>query len=82
MTQTVQSLKTRIMMALDVLPVESLELLSEFVTLLQNRAKQTPPPQPNVIKLGGLWAGSPEITAEDIAEARQEMWANFGERVQ
>jgi len=81
MTQTVQSLKTRIMMALDVLPVESLELLSEFVTLLQNRAKQTPP-QPNVIKLGGLWAGSPEITAEDIAEARQEMWANFGERVQ
>ena len=79
MTQTVQSLKTRIMMA--VLPVESLELLSEFVTLLQNRVKQTPP-QPNVIKLEGLWAGSPEITAEDIAEARQEMWANFGERVQ
>lgn len=81
MSHHVQSLKSKIMMALDMLSVDSLELMSEFVILLQNRAKHTPP-HPNVIKLGGLWVGSPEITSEDIAEARQEMWVNFRERVQ
>ncbi len=80
MTQQVQTLKTKIMVALDRLPAESLELLFEFVTILQNRAKQAPS-QPNIIKLGGLWAGSPEITTEDLAETRHEMWAGFGERM-
>jgi hypothetical protein len=49
MSHHVQSLKSKIMMALDKLSVDSLELMSEFVILLQNRAKHTPP-HPNVIK--------------------------------
>ncbi len=31
-----------------------------------------------VVKLGGLWAGTPEITEQDIADARKEMWGSFG----
>ncbi|MBI5650175.1 MAG: hypothetical protein HZC40_07000, partial [Chloroflexi bacterium] len=33
-----------------------------------------------IIKLGGLWAGTPEITEQDIAQARKEMWGKFGDR--
>ena len=31
-----------------------------------------------IVRLGGLWKGV-EITEEDIAEARQEMWGRMGE---
>jgi hypothetical protein len=65
-------------MALDTLPAESLELLLEFATFLQHRAKQPPSADRKIIKLGGLWAGSPEITTDDIAEIRRELWAGFG----
>jgi prevent-host-death family protein len=33
-----------------------------------------------VIKLGGLWKGSREITAEDLTQARREMWGRLGDR--
>jgi hypothetical protein len=33
-----------------------------------------------IVKLGGLWREQPEITEEDIAEVRREMWGGFGER--
>jgi hypothetical protein len=83
MAQQVETLKTKITTALDALPAETLELLLEFVRLLQDKTEQkTTPQQPHIITLGGLWAGSPEITADDIAEIRREMWADFGEKVQ
>ena len=83
MTQQVETLKTKITTALDALPAETLELLLEFVKLLQDKTEQkTTPQQPRIIKLGGLWAGSPEITAADIAEIRREMWVGFGESIQ
>jgi hypothetical protein len=83
MTQQVETLKTKITTALDALPAETLELLLEFVKLLQDKTEQkTIPQRPRIIKLGGLWAGSPEITTEDIAEIRREMWAGFGEKAQ
>jgi sRNA-binding protein len=33
-----------------------------------------------IVKLGGLWAGTPEITEQDIAQARKEVWGKFGDR--
>ncbi len=30
-----------------------------------------------VVKLGGLWAGY-DFSEEEIAQARKEMWGNFG----
>ena len=73
-----QIIKRKIIMALDTLPAESLELLLEIVTFLQHSVRQAPAASRKLIKLGGLWAGSPEITADDIAEIRREMWAGFG----
>jgi hypothetical protein len=78
MTQDVAILKAKIILALDLLPPESLQLLQEFVDFLRSRAKE--PASRRIVKLGGLWAGTPEITEEDIAEARREMWGHFGER--
>ena len=79
MAQDVTTLKNKITSALDFLPPESLRLLRGFVAFLRSRAEQSAP-QGRIVKLGGLWAGTPEITEEDIAEARREMWGHFGER--
>jgi len=70
-------LKLEITSALDLLPPDSLRLLRDFVAFLRSQVEQ-PIPQERVVKMGGLWADTPEITEEDIAEARQEMWSNFG----
>ena len=79
MAQDATTLKAEITSALDFLPPESLRLLREFVTFLRSRVKQ-PASQERIVKLGGLWAGTPEVTEEDITEARREMWGDFGER--
>ncbi|HID62341.1 MAG TPA: hypothetical protein EYP49_06325 [Anaerolineae bacterium] len=79
MAQDVATLKAEIISALDFLPPESLRLRREFVAFLRSRAGQ-PASQDRIVKLGGLWAGTPQITEEDIAEARREMWGRFGER--
>ena len=77
--QNTQTLKTDIISALNNLPAESLKLLAEFAVFLQAKTEDVGNQKP-IIKLGGLWAGTPKITAEDIAEARSEMWGNLGER--
>ena len=79
MAQDTQILKSEITSALDDLPPESLVLLSEFTTFLREKAGISKS-QKNIIKLGGLWADAAEITEEDIAEVRREMWGEFGER--
>ncbi len=79
MAQDVTTLKAEIIPALDLLPPESLRLLRDFVAFLRSRVEQTAP-QERIVRLGGLWAGTPEITEEDITEARREMWGCFGER--
>jgi len=80
MSQEMAMLKVEITSALDFLPPESLRLLREFVAFLRSRAGQAAPQEGRIVKLGGLWAGTPEITEEDIADARREMWGRFGER--
>jgi len=34
--------------------------------------------KPKIVKLGGLWKGAPEITEEEITQARREMWGRLG----
>jgi len=80
MAQDVATLKREITSVLDFLPPESLQLLRDFAAFLRARAGQPTPQEGRIVKLGGLWAGTPEITEEDIAEARREMWGHFGER--
>jgi hypothetical protein len=77
--QNEQTLKSGIISSLDNLPLASLQVLAEFATFLQTKSEQFSN-QKRVIKLGGLWAGTPKITEADIAEARREMWGSFGER--
>lgn len=74
-----QALKFDIISALDTLPEESLQVLSDFAAFLQARYKSAEQQKP-VITLGGLWEGTATITDEDITEARREMWGNLGER--
>ncbi len=72
---------------LDELPQEDWPTLLDFLDfLLFRRKKAQMPPHPAEsptpyrvrVKLGGLLKDYP-ISDEDIAEARREMWAGFGE---
>ena len=78
--QDIQTLKTEIISTLDALPASSLQTLAEFVAFLREKAEQPPDAGERIIKLGGLWADTSEITADDIEEARREMWGKLGER--
>lgn len=37
-------------------------------------------PARRIVKLGGLWTGTREITEQDITEARKAVWSSFGQR--
>jgi hypothetical protein len=52
--------------------------LSKAGALLRPLEEHGPPYKP--VPLGGILKGY-EITEADIAEARKEMWGNFGERI-
>lgn len=54
------------------LPPEKQQEVLDFVEFLEKRAE---PKQP-LRNLEGLWRGV-NISAEDIDEARREMWGNF-----
>lgn len=43
-----------------------------------NKSKRTTSRTKRTVKLGGLWAGTPEITERDIEEARTLAWGHFG----
>ena len=79
MAQDVMTLKAEIIPALDLLPPDDLRLLRDFVAFLRSRVEQ-PASRERVVKLGGLWAGTPEITEEDITAARREAWPGRGFR--
>ena len=78
---TESALKQQIIATLDTLPPEGLQEVLRFLDYLRykflRREEQHTPYQP--VALGGLWKGV-EITEEDIAEIRREMWQGFGER--
>jgi hypothetical protein len=56
------------------LPAEKQQEVLQFVDSLEGNTEERKP----LRSLEGLWAGMGfEITEEDIAEARKEMWGNF-----
>lgn len=75
MAQNTQTLKAEIISALEVLPLDSLELLSEFVAFLRNRTEQSAPlekqsapdfPVINVV----AWPENLSLRREDIYDER------------
>jgi hypothetical protein len=72
--------KQRLLDAIDALPEKALAEVASFVEYQRYKhglEQASTPYEP--VALGGLWKGV-TITEEDIAEARKEMWGNFGER--
>ncbi len=68
------SLEQIVLEKLRQLPIEKQREALDFVAFLENR-QIAPVPLRNPI---GLWADLKiDVTAEDIAEARREMWGNF-----
>ncbi len=56
------------------LPVNYRQELLDFAEFLQTKIQKKTPR----VSLEGIWADmNVNITEEDIAEARQEMWGNF-----
>ncbi len=56
------------------LPAHKQQAVLDFVDFLRQKHASTQPRR----SLGGLWADlGIEISEEDIAEARREMWGNF-----
>ncbi|MBI4277186.1 MAG: type II toxin-antitoxin system Phd/YefM family antitoxin [Armatimonadetes bacterium] len=35
-------------------------------------------PRRNIVKLGGIWAGTPDLTEEDFKKIRAEVWGSLG----
>ena len=65
---------------LDILPEDSLPEVLSFLQYLAFKQQQAMTgPYQVVEQFEGIWEGH-EITEEDIAEARQELWGNFGNR--
>jgi hypothetical protein len=56
------------------LPYAKQEQVLEFVRFLRSREPATPQPRKS---LYGLLADTPSVSAEEIDEARREMWGNF-----
>lgn len=75
----VERLKAEIVAALDFLPPDSLEVVQKFVRFLREQTRVQPSPPYTPVALRGLWKGV-EISDEDIASVRQEMWAVFEDK--
>ena len=72
--------RQQIIGAIQELPGEALPEIAEFVEFLRFKTQKTHnAPSYKPVALGGLWAGV-TFTEADIADARREMWAGFGER--
>lgn len=75
--------KQRIAALLDELPAEALKEVERFIHFQQyklgERAESKPSPRFKPTPMGGLWKGI-DITDEDIAAVRREMWGGIEER--
>lgn len=78
--QHAEALKTEISARLNNLPLHSLQTLANFAAFLQAGYRRKPSDGRKIVKLGGLWEGTPDLTPEDIAEARREVWGKLGDR--
>jgi hypothetical protein len=72
MQDSVESKKARLHQLVDHLPAERLETAEHLLERLRSETQ--------TVQLGGLWEDlGIEITEEDIAEARREMWRGIEE---
>jgi len=68
------SLEEALLSKLRELPPEKQQEVLDFASFLEVKEK----PRPKLRNLRGLWKGmGVDISEEDIAEARKEMWGNF-----
>ncbi|MEZ4863323.1 MAG: DUF2281 domain-containing protein [Caldilineaceae bacterium] len=68
------TIEQAVLQHLTTLPVEQKQEVLDFVEFLQTKRKMKQPRRNPI----GLFADLQiQITAQDIAEARQEMWGNF-----
>ena len=60
-----------------------IEALKKKVARLERRSSTGHRPRrtrKRIIQFGGLWESTPEITEQEVADVRKEMWGNLGER--
>ena len=76
--ETVQEKKEKLHQLVDSLPPDRLDAAEVFMEQLQRESRVAVKDGKLIVRLGGLWKGV-EITEEDIAEARQEMWGRMGQ---
>jgi hypothetical protein len=78
--ETVEEKKQKIRQLVDSLPPERLGLAEALLEQLRHEARVEVKQGKRIVRLGGLWKDlGVEITEEDIAQARQEMWRRMGE---
>lgn len=76
----VEEKKQKIHRLVDRLPLEQLEVAEQPLEQLLPEGRVTVREGKRIVKLGGLWEETGvDITEEDIAEARREMWGRLGE---
>ena len=77
MATTRGTLKQEVIAMLDTLPDDALADVAKFVDYQRHKHGLPERSTPYIpVALGGLWKGI-EISDEDIAEARREMWGRF-----
>jgi len=73
-TEETMSIEKSLLEKLEKLPAEKRQEVLDFVEFLEKKAAPKRPRR----SLKGLWADlGAEVTAEDIADARREMWGSF-----
>ena len=63
--------------AINELPTEAMAELQSFVSYLQFKSSEHPS---NIVQLEGLWNSVNDVSVDEIADIRKEMWSGFGER--
>jgi hypothetical protein len=77
--QTLPKIEETLIAVIKTLPIEKQQALLEFAEFLQ--AKTTPKAPSKSIK--GLWANADiNLTEEEIATTRKEMWTNFSKDIE
>jgi hypothetical protein len=77
--KTIEEKKQKIHRLVDNLPSERLDAAEMLLEQLQNEARVNVKEGKLIIRLGGLWKDlDVEISDEDIAEARREIWGQMG----
>jgi hypothetical protein len=72
--EVVMSMEQDLVEVFKQLPYTKQQEVLDFAQYLRSREPATPQPRKS---LYGLLANTPSVSAEDIDEARREMWGNF-----